>query len=232
MLRSTFDRLMSYAGLLLAALLIVVSGLAFWGYSFANQSVGDQLSAQNITMPTGDGLAALPPADQAALQPYAGQQMSNGDQAKAYADHYILVHMNKASGGKSYAEISSACKATDPLDSPQCKLKYNTMFTGNALRSMLLTAYAFGTIAKIALAGAIATLVAGLAMLLLSLLGLSHAKKAGDAIVGEPTGSSRVAGSDATVGDKLRSDLAAAEGKLSGAVHDVQQTVTDHLPKH
>lgn len=192
MLRSTLDRLLSYVGLLLAVLLIVVSGLAFWGATFANSSVGDQLAAQNITMPSGDGLNALPAADKAALEPYAGQKMVNGDQAKAYADHYIRVHMDAAAGGKTYSEISSACKATDPLDSPQCKLKYNTMFTGNALRSMLLTAYAFGTIGKIALVGAIVTLVGGIVMGILAFLGFSHAKKAGDTVVGSSTSSNRV----------------------------------------
>lgn len=185
MLRSTFDKLLSSAGLLLAALLLIASGLAFWGSSFAGQSVKDQLAMQNIVMPQGAALESLPAADKAALQPFAGQPMTTGDQAQAYADHYIKVHMDKASNGKSYAQISSDCKSTDPLDSPQCRLKYNTMFTGNALRGMLLTAYAFGTIGKIALIGAITLGLGGLALAALSLLGLNHAKKAGDAVVGE-----------------------------------------------
>lgn len=248
MLRSTFDRLMSYAGLLLAALLIIVSGLAFWGYSFANGTVSDQLSAQKITMPAGAALDALPAEDKAALLPFASTPMDDGDKAKAYADHYILAHMMKASGGKTYSQISGDCKNTDPLDSPACRLKYNTMFTGDALRSMLLTAYAFGTIAKIALVGAIATLLGGLGMLLLSLLGLRHAKNAGDAVVGgAPAPAARIGAPAATAAPTagtvkrdasgapyvdepgFADNLRRAEQSLSGAVHDATAKVDDAL---
>ncbi len=196
MLRSTFDRLVSYVGLLLAVLLIVVSGLAFWAASFANGAVGEQLAAQKITMPVA---AAFPKGEEAALAPFAGQPLDNGAAAKAYADHYILAHMNASSGGKTYSEVSALCSAAQKADPKQaqdatkatCDLK-TTLFQGDALRSMLLTAYAFGTIGTIALVGAIVTLVGGLAMAALALLGLSHARKAGDDIVGGPvTGGSK-----------------------------------------
>ncbi len=52
-------------------------------------------------MPAGDALAT--PDMKKYLSQYAGQAMTTGAQAKAYADHYILGHMNEASGGKSYA---------------------------------------------------------------------------------------------------------------------------------
>ena len=48
-------------------------------------------------MPTTEtGLSDLPAADQAALKQYAGQKLTTGPQARAYADHYIAVHMNEA----------------------------------------------------------------------------------------------------------------------------------------
>lgn len=194
MLRSTFDRLLSYAGLLLAALLIIVSALAFWGYSFANANVHDQLSAQKITMPVAAATSTLSADDQAALAPFAGQPLDNGNAAKAYADHYIWAHMKASANqvmGKdaTYSEASSACMAatktapTDDKTKALCDLR-ETLFMGNTLRSMLLTAYAFGTIATIALIGAIVTLVGGIAMLVLGIMGLNHAKRAGDAVVG------------------------------------------------
>jgi hypothetical protein len=202
MLRSTFDKLLSYAGLLIAVLMLVVSGLAFWGYSFANGTVHDQLAAQKITMPVQAAMAGLSPADQAFLLPFAGQPLDNGDAAKVYADHYIAVHMDGA--GKAipsvakavtYSESSALCSAATKTDATQaqqatkdvCNLK-QTLFMGDTLRSMLLTAYAFGTIAKIAFWGFIATLIGGLAMLVLGLLGLSHSSKAGDAVVGTAVG--------------------------------------------
>lgn len=195
MLRSTFDKLVSYVGLLIAALLIVVSGLAFWGYSFANGTVHDQLAAQKITMPVQAAMAGLSEADQASLLPFAGQPLDNAPAAKAYADHYIQAHMNAAAAGKTYAEVSGVCNAakkTDPTMAQEatktaCDLR-ETLFMGDTLRSMLLTAYAFGTIGTIALWGFIATLIGGLAMLVLGLLGLSHSKKAGDAVVGASVG--------------------------------------------
>jgi len=194
MLRSTFDKLLSYAGLLIAVLMLVVSGLAFWGYSFANGTVHDQLAAQKITMPVQAAMAGLSDADKAALLPFAGQPLDNGNAAKAYADHYIQAHMNASSGGKTYAEISTVCntaKKADPTlaqdaTKKACDLR-ETLFMGDTLRSMLLTAYAFGTIGTIALWGFVATLVGGLGMLILSVLALNHSKKAGDAVVGAPT---------------------------------------------
>ena len=116
MLRSTFDRLVSYVGLLIAAVLLVVAGLAFWGQSFATGTVRDQLAAQRITMPVAAAMAGLSDADKAALTPFAGQPLDNGDAAKAYADHYIQAHMNASSGGKTYAEVSGVCNAAKKAD--------------------------------------------------------------------------------------------------------------------
>ena len=193
MLRSTFDRFLSAAGLVLAVLLLVVSGLAFWGFSFANGTVRDQLSAQRITMPTEQAMTGLSDADKAALLPFAGQPLDNGDAARAYADHYIQAHMNAASGGKTYSEVSGACTAAKKAD-PQmqqeatqtvCELR-ETLFMGDTLRSILLTAYAFGTIGKIAFWGFVATLAAGIVMLVLSIMGFVHASRAGDELIGAP----------------------------------------------
>ena len=61
-------------GLLLAIVLLVAGGLLTWASDFIGNQVTDQLGAQHVTMPTTQtGLSDLPAADQAALQPYAGQ---------------------------------------------------------------------------------------------------------------------------------------------------------------
>jgi hypothetical protein len=55
-------------------------------------------------MPTTEtGSPTSPPPTRRRSRPYAGQQLTTGPQAKAYADHYIAVHMNEASGGKTYS---------------------------------------------------------------------------------------------------------------------------------
>jgi hypothetical protein len=52
-----------------------------------------------------------------------------------------------------------------------------SLFMGNTLRGMLLTAYAFGTMGVIAGYGAIAALIGGLVMLLLTVAGLIHIRR-------------------------------------------------------
>ncbi len=178
-MRSILDKLISWTGLVLAAVLLVAGGLLTWASSFANQSVHDQLSMQQITMPAGPALAT--PDMKKYLGQYAGQPMATGAQAKAYADHFILAHMNEASNGKTYAQVSTAAMAAakaDPTAQATTDLQNlkQTLFQGNTLRSMLLTAYAFGTLGMIAMYASIAAYVGALLMLVLGLLGLRHAK--------------------------------------------------------
>ena len=51
MKRRTFDKLVSYVGLGLAALLFIFAGLLNFGASFDNESVRSQLENQNIAFP-------------------------------------------------------------------------------------------------------------------------------------------------------------------------------------
>ena len=94
-MRKQLDKLVSWFGLALTVFLVVAGALLTWGSSFVGNQVHDQLAVQDITMPSGAALDALPPADKAALEPYAGQPMTTGPQAEAYANHFILVHMNE-----------------------------------------------------------------------------------------------------------------------------------------
>jgi len=126
-------------------------------------------------------LATLPPAD--LKRRYAGQPLTTGAQAQAYADHYILVHMNTASKGKTYGEVSAAYTAltkdanADPAAVKAAGDLRQTMFMGDTLRGMLLNAYAFGTLGTIAIYAAIASLIGAAAMAALSLLGWRHLRR-------------------------------------------------------
>jgi hypothetical protein len=181
-MRSAFDKLISWTGLLLAVGLLVAGGLLTWAYVFIGNEVEKQFAIQDITMPEGDALTSLPQADQDALKPYAGSQMDTGPEAKAYADHFILVHLNEASGGKSYSDVGNELAAMTPEQqaSPEgqdlAALK-NTLFQGNTLRGLLLYGYAFATIGTIAGIAAIVAFVGALALLVLGLLGLRHARR-------------------------------------------------------
>jgi len=95
-------------------------------------------------------------------------------------------------GGKTYEEISAEyIKLSKDANADATQLKTlgelrQTMFMGNTLRSMLLTAYAFGTMATIAGIAAVASFVGAAVLAILGLLGFRHAKVAGGvALVGK-----------------------------------------------
>ena len=179
--RSILDKLISYVGLALAAVLLIAGILMTTASSFIKGQVHDQLASQRITMPSGPALDALGNAeDKAALEPYAGQMMSNGDQAKAFADNYLLNHMNKSSGGKTYEEVSGEFmrlpdKTTE--EARQMGELRQSLFMGNTLRGMLLNAYAFGTMGKIAGTAAIVAYIGAAILALLAFLGFRHARQ-------------------------------------------------------
>jgi hypothetical protein len=180
-MRSTLDKLVSWTGLILAAVLLVAGGLLTWANSFVSDQVHDQLAMQDITMP--DKASLETKAQHEHLDKYAGQKMTTGDQAKAFADYYILVHMNAAGGGRTYEEVSGEYMGllndpnADPDQVAEVGQLRQTLFMGNTLRGLLLNAYAFGTMGTIAGIAAIASFVGAAFLLLLSGLGLVHAKR-------------------------------------------------------
>lgn len=95
--------------------------------------VTSQLSEQLISFPA-KGSSSLPAAQAA----YAGQQVTTGPQAKAYAD-MIETHIKEATGGKTYSQVSAAAM-TAPTDTKLAGLK-QTAFMGESLRGSLMGAY-------------------------------------------------------------------------------------------
>ncbi|WP_392542465.1 hypothetical protein [Oryzobacter telluris] len=181
-MRSSFDKLISWTGVIVAAVLLVAGGLLVWASSFATSNVSDQLASQQITMPAAAALTT--PAMKANLLQYAGQPLTTGDQAKAYADHYIQVHMDESSDGRTYSQVSGEFMASmkaDPTSQATADLGQlrQTLFMGTTLRGMLLNAYAFGMLGTIAMWAAIAALIGSAVMLALGLLGMRHAHSVG-----------------------------------------------------
>lgn len=179
-MRSSFDKLISWTGILVAAVLLVAGGLLVWASSFATTNVHDQLAAQQITMPAAAALTT--PEMKANLSQYAGQPMTTGAQAKAYADYYIQVHMDEQAEGKTYSQVSgefmaalkSAPDAQTTADLGQLR---QTLFMGTTLRGMLLNAYAFATLGTIAMWAAAAAFIGSALMFVLGALGLAHARR-------------------------------------------------------
>jgi hypothetical protein len=174
MKRRTFDLLASMAGLFLAAVLVVAGSLLFWAHNFVDDEVHSQLAAQQIFFPA-KGSEAIAGAEYAPIRKYAGQQLTTGAQAKAYADHYIAIHLKEIGGGKTYSQLSAQAQA-DPTDTKLAGT-VQTMFRGETLRGLLLNAYAFGTMGFIAGIAAIAAYLAAAVMLVLGLLGLRHSRR-------------------------------------------------------
>jgi hypothetical protein len=179
-MRSSFDKLISWTGIVVAGVLLVAGGLLVWASAFATSNVHDQLKAQQITMPAGPALTT--PAMKANLSQYAGQDMTTGAQAKAYADYYIQEHMNAQAQGKTYSQVSGEFMAAVKADPTAQATKdlgdlRQTLFMGTTLRGMLLNAYAFATLGTIAMWAAIAAFIGAAVMLTLGILGLRHAHK-------------------------------------------------------
>ena len=172
MRRRTLDALLTTGGLIVAAILLAAGGLATWAGNFVSDNVTTQLSAQQIFFPAAGNPGLKDPKIGPYLNQYAGQQLTTGDQAKAYADHYIAVHVAAATGNRSYAQVSAAAKA-NPKDESLIALK-QTAFQGETLRGLLLNAYAFGTMGKIAVYAAWTSFIGAGLLLLLALLGFRH----------------------------------------------------------
>jgi hypothetical protein len=175
--RRTFDALVSGAGLLLVALLLVAGGLLTWAHAYAGSQVSSQLGAQKIVFPTTSSASfkALPKADQQAMGQYAGQPLTTGAQAKVYADNYIAVHLNEIGKGQTYSQLSAESMAQP--GNAALKATVDTVFKGTTLRSMLLEAYGFGTFAQIALYSAIASFIGAALFAILSVLGFVHLRR-------------------------------------------------------
>lgn len=179
MRRRTFDLLMSWVGVVLTVALVVAGVLLTWGYNFANGTVHDQLAAQKIYFPAKGSSSLASPEIGPYLNQYAGQQLTTGRQAEAWADHYIGVHLQEIAGGQTYSELSAKAMA-DPNNATLAG-EVATVFKGETLRSMLLNAYAFWTFGHIAMWSAISSFILAAVMLILTILGFVHYRR------GDPT---------------------------------------------
>jgi hypothetical protein len=175
MRRKTLDALLTAGGVALSAVLLVAGALLMWGHTFVNSEVHSQLAAQKIFFPPAGSKAISDPQIAPYLTKYAGQQLVDGAQAQAYADHFIAVHVQEIAGGQTYAQLSGKALA-NPSDTKLAG-QVQTIFRGETQRGLLLNAYAFWKIGQIALYAAIAAFAGAGVFLLLSLLGFLHMRR-------------------------------------------------------
>jgi hypothetical protein len=174
--RTTWDKLVSATGALLAVALLVLGGLAIYGGNFGRDNVTSRLEPENVTFAPYD---AMSPEEQQTLGEFAGQQVTTGPQAEAFA-RYIAGHLVGVNDGKTYAETSAAARAEglDPDTAAELQGKADVLFKGETLRSIMLNAYGWWTVATIALYAGYLLVAAGLVLALFAIAGLRHAKRA------------------------------------------------------
>lgn len=175
MRRRTLDLILTGMGLLMTILLLVGGIFLTIGYNFAHGQVTEQLKAQQIFFPPAGSPALADPQIGPYLNQYAGQQLTTGQQAKAYADHFIAVHLKDVANGQTYSQVSAAAQK-DPTNATLQQQKL-TLFQGETLRGLLLNAYAFDLLATIALWAAIAAYIGAAIMLVLTILGFMHLRR-------------------------------------------------------
>ncbi|MFZ1154315.1 MAG: hypothetical protein WAN93_05360 [Solirubrobacteraceae bacterium] len=145
-----------------AAGIVVVGILAVVGGNYDKQVVHDQLVPQKIFFPAAGSPALLPGVKQ-----YAGQQLVNGSQAKAYANNFINVHLSKIAGGQTYAQVSTAALAAPT--NPKLAEEKATLFQGETLRGLLLNAWGWSLVGAIATLAGFLLIALGAILLLLPL---------------------------------------------------------------
>ena len=168
---------LAIAGFAAAVLLAVAGGLLLWGSAYVHNTVQNQLAAQQIFFPPASAFAhpkagtEITPSMVPSVSQYAGEQLLTGQQAEAYADHFIAVHISDMAGGKTYSQLSAESMAA-PTNTALAGL-VATVFKGETLRSMLLNAYGWWKVSQITyIASLVAFGLAGLAFLV-TLGGLS-----------------------------------------------------------
>jgi hypothetical protein len=170
--RRIIDKVFVLLGVAAVAMLLVIGGLSWYAYKFADNSVRTELSAQKVSFPA-KGSPAFSPSEFPDIQKYAGQLVDNGPKAKAYANSFIARHLAKVADGKTYSEVSTLAMA-DPTNATLQQEK-QTLFQGETLRGLLLgDGYAYWTFGQIAAYAAIAAFVGAAVMALLVLFGLRH----------------------------------------------------------
>jgi hypothetical protein len=179
--RKTFDALVASAGVALTIILLVAGGLLTWAHSFITGQVRTQLSAEQVYFPTAAAFAhakagtEVTPQMVPYLSKYAGKQMTTGQEAEAYANHFIAYHLIAIGGGKTYSQLSAEAIA-QPKNTVLAG-QVATVFKGETLRGLLLNAYAFGKMATIAGIAAVVAFAGAALMLILALLGFVHLRR-------------------------------------------------------
>jgi hypothetical protein len=187
MRRNTFDKLLGTVGIVLGVVLLAVGGLLLWGSTYIHNQVTSQLAAQQVYFPPASAFAhpkagtEITPSMIPSVSQYAGQQLLTGQQAEAYANNFIAVHLREIGGGKTYAQLSTESMA-HPANAALAG-QVQTVFRGDTLRSMLLNAFSWWKVSQIAFISSLVTIGLGAIAFLTGFFSLLRTGLARDAEV-------------------------------------------------
>ena len=190
--RRTIDTVFVGVGVVLVMVLVVAGGLLTWGANFSKDYVNDELSSQNIAFPPA---AALEEEGRTDLLPFAGHAVNTGPEAEAYAS-FINGHLEGIADGATFADLGDPERAANTAvetatadgasaaqiaelqgEADAITGQRNSLFKGETLRGLLLSAFAWSTVGRIAGFAALAAFAAAGMMLVLVALGLRHHHK-------------------------------------------------------
>lgn len=190
--RRTVDTVLVSLGAVATVVFLVAGGLLTWGSSFADDYVGDELAAQNISFPPAEALIEEGRQD---LAKFGGEQVTTGEHAEAYAS-FIGGHVANIADGQTYAELGGPQRAAQAAvneavaaGAPEAEIaelqaeadrisgQRDSVFRGEMLRGTLLNAYAWGTMGQIAGIAAMVAFAAAAVMFVLVVAGVIHLRK-------------------------------------------------------
>lgn len=172
-------KLFDIGGIIAGVVLIVFGAAAIYMGVDGRATVRDSLEQEQITIGSIDDPVVARFASE-----YAGQQVTNGDQARAFAQ-VIRGHTLKITGGLTYAQMGRFVSADDPKSmagtsdetaalkddqgNPVPNAARNTWVTATALSTALNTSYMAERLALFGIVVGIALLLTGIGFIVLTL---------------------------------------------------------------
>lgn len=170
---------------MLVVILAVAAGFLFVEGNFVTTMVKDELTAQQIFFPGVDqikaGGALDPKTFPQEIRDQAGNQVTDGNQAKIYANDFIGEHLKGVAGGATYASMGATISAanaalaatpkTDPgYAAAQAKVatlngQRDTLFKGEMLRGTLLNSWGWWTLGLYTTFAAVGLMIAAIGVL-------------------------------------------------------------------
>ena len=160
---------------------LIVGAIALYEGAFVRDNVEEQLAAQQIEFTPADQLTEQEQNRDPCLTEHGGRLLENGDQARCYANHYILLHMEESAASAGYPDATFATLGTEQrrlraalqAASQEQKAELqrqldavttlrNTMQTGSTLRGQLLNAWGWDTFGQGVIIGGVVAVLGAL----------------------------------------------------------------------